>query len=429
MRTLLVILGVVLVSANVCQGQTCFGFNPEDPSVCSGHGICADEDQCVCDSGWSGDVCDTFDDTDGDGVADSLDNCPNVSNPAQENNDADSYGNACDNCDDTTNQDQQDSDGDGVGDPCDNCKLVRNPTQADADNDGIGTACQYPLVCEGDMNDDAWLSPGDISALVSKVLPYASMYYWLQCEAPRVIDITMAFIPDRMFTMSKYEITNAQYCEYLNSAKTAGLVKVDNGVVYASSDNGNFLPYFSTSSAPSGDPDYGEHSQINYSGGVFSVRMKDGHDMSNHPVVMVSWYGATAFCNYYGFRLPRETEWGDAARGGLSGMDYPWGNEWDNTRGNCRDSGDSYESGALPWTTPVDYYPIQNPYGLYDMAGNVWEWTDSCWYSYGCTPDHRVLRGGCWSSPPRDCRVTVRGIRYLPGSRNYYVGFRVALDY
>ncbi|MHC4721551.1 MAG: formylglycine-generating enzyme family protein, partial [Planctomycetota bacterium] len=107
--------------------------------------------------------------------------------------------------------------------------------------------------------------------------------------------------------MSKYKTTNAQYCQFLNAALASGDITVSSNIVYgANGSNGgaDFVGevYFDTFDADS-------YSQITYSGGVFSVRTRDANDMSDHPVVMVSWYGATAFCNYYGYRLPTEWEW------------------------------------------------------------------------------------------------------------------------
>ena len=80
-------------------------------------------------------------DLDGDGVADTVDNCPSVANPEQADDDGDGGGNACDNCPTNANPAQTDTDGDGVGDVCDNCPNNANPDQADADGDGIGNAC------------------------------------------------------------------------------------------------------------------------------------------------------------------------------------------------------------------------------------------------------------------------------------------------
>ena len=110
-------------------------------------------------------------DSDGDGVADTLDNCPTVSNPDQLNTDGDSLGNACDNCPTVANPDQRDTDGDGLGDACDpdidddgimnavdNCKYIVNSSQTNSDTDSLGDACDNcPLV----NNNDQWDSNSD----------------------------------------------------------------------------------------------------------------------------------------------------------------------------------------------------------------------------------------------------------------------------
>jgi len=59
MRTSLLIFGILLISPNVCEGHTCFGLNPDDPSVCSAHGVCVAQHTCQCDNGWQGEACDT----------------------------------------------------------------------------------------------------------------------------------------------------------------------------------------------------------------------------------------------------------------------------------------------------------------------------------------------------------------------------------
>jgi len=150
------------------------------------------------------------------------------------------------------------------------------------------------------------------------------------------------------FYMGKYEVTNAQYCTFLNSAYPAQL-KVVSGVVYATSDTSNSYPYCDTSTSSS-------YSQIAYSGGVFSVRTKSGRDMSNDPLVKVSWYGAVAYCNWrsqqegyeqcynlstwacdfnkHSYRLATEAEWEYAARGGLSGKRFPWGDTITHSQAN-----------------------------------------------------------------------------------------------
>jgi len=213
--------------------------------------------------------------------------------------------------------------------------------------------------------------------------------------------------------MSRYETTNAQYCQFLNAALASGDITVggDNIVYGANGSNGGayFVGeiYFETYAASS-------YSQITYSGGAFSVRSRDGYDMSNHPVVLVSWYGATAFCNYYGYRLPTEWEW-QAVADYDGTFTYGCGTTIDQSKANY--NGDNPLGLSSPYTSPVNHYPSYG-YGMNDMAGNVWEWTSSLWDPASI---YRVIRGGCWANYGSICTVSNRTY----SGPDIIIGFRV----
>ena len=217
--------------------------------------------------------------------------------------------------------------------------------------------------------------------------------------------------------MSKYETTNAQYCQYLNAAKASGLITVYNADVYAVSDTSHSQIYLELY------PGSSSYSQISYNGSTFTVRSRDGYDMSNHPVVEVSWYGATAFASYYGWRLPTEWEW-QAVADYNGSYTYGCGTTINQTKANYYDNGYANPLGlsSYPYTSPVGYYPAYG-YGLCDMAGNAWEWTSSCYYE-DCDPDYRVIRGGGWTYYGGYCAVSYRSDHY-PGVMYTGFGFRV----
>ena len=174
-----------------------------------------------------------------------------------------------------------------------------------------------------------------------------------------------------------------------------------------------------------------------------------GFNHPNQPVTTVTWFDADAYCKWAGKRLPTEAEWEKAARGGLEGTRYPWGNaEPDNTTANFADSQTEFEwrnpnvdDGYL-FTAPVGTFQ-PNSYGLFDMAGNVWEWCAD-WYSATYyseadverprrnpkgpdTGERRVLRGGTWYRDAHTLRNAERVSDFPDNSLNV-VGFRCAKD-
>jgi formylglycine-generating enzyme required for sulfatase activity len=218
------------------------------------------------------------------------------------------------------------------------------------------------------------------------------------------------------FYMDKYEVTNKQYAIFLNNYQknvdAAGheLIDINNSSCLIEKVENLYKP-------------------------------KAGYE--NHPVIYVSWYGAAAYAQFYGKRLPTEAEWEKSARGGLLGKRYPWGDEISHDKANYTGT---VEPDKLNGTSPVGSFP-PNGYELYDVAGNVWEWCadeyDSEYYSR--SPENnpmgpgnvvifenndfinvisrRVLRGGAWTINPYYLRCAVRN-NVEPARMYGFVGFR-----
>jgi len=287
------------------------------------------------------------------------------------------------------------------------------------------------------------------------------------------------------FFIGRHEVTNAEYCRFLNAALVDEALTVRAGNVFARP--GGPLLCETRPTVP--------HSHIEWSGTAFAPAT----GKERHPVVCIRWEGAAAYCNWLsiengiepcydlrtwacdyagsGYRLPTEAEWEYAGRGGLHTpyRIYPWGDDADVARANWPNSGDPYETGPLPLTTPVGFYNGElrtkadfgwpgrqetyqtkngsNGYGLYDMAGNVWEWCND-WYTntyYAAGPavnpqgpasgkpmpdgkPYRVLRSGNWyNGPEGHSRVSNRNPAHFRGPQDpnhpyYHIGFRIVRD-
>ncbi|RPI77568.1 MAG: formylglycine-generating enzyme family protein [Desulfobacteraceae bacterium] len=189
------------------------------------------------------------------------------------------------------------------------------------------------------------------------------------------------------FLIDKYEVTNGDYYKFLETTD-------------------RYLPLF--------------WNNVNYQSGLL---------FKDRPVIGVSWNDACAYCESKGKRLPTEAEWEKAARGGLAGKKYPWGNIPDLTFANFA---------SVKGSSIVGKYP-PNGYGLYDMSGNVWEWCLDYYdvdyyknYKKGEKvanpkgPDkgiYRVVRGGSWYFGFDLMRNSYRGW-YTPQEGSFDIGFR-----
>ncbi len=206
------------------------------------------------------------------------------------------------------------------------------------------------------------------------------------------------------FWMTRHEITNMQYCEFLNQMGN----QFEGGATWLDLTDSDCL--------------------IRKSGGLYVP--KKGYE--EHPVVETTWYGARAFAEWLGGRLPTEAEWEYAARAGGRPIRFPNGAALNHRYANF-----SGVDGQDEWrlTSPVGRF-APNALGLCDMAGNVWErcldWYEKEYYTHSALNDPegpssgqlRIIRGGSWDYSRWHCRTVTRGMN-APDDSTGDIGFRV----
>jgi formylglycine-generating enzyme required for sulfatase activity len=227
------------------------------------------------------------------------------------------------------------------------------------------------------------------------------------------------------------DVTVSQYADFLNAAQADGSVKIADGEVVSYYPGDAFHGVKHEEEIKAGDwlyiPLDDPSQRVEFDGSTFSAQ--SGYE--NHPMTMISWFGARGYCQYYGWRLPTEMEWEKAARGSDT-RPFPWGEEIHRENANFYASRDPFEnmSSFGSRTSPVGFYNGQkygyyqtlnsaSPYGLYDMAGNVWQWTGDVYEGM----HYRFMRGGSKDTYEMDLRIWVRN-NATPTYVSPGVGFR-----
>ena len=242
-------------------------------------------------------------------------------------------------------------------------------------------------------------------------------------------------IVDYNYEIMVTDVTNAQFAEYLNQALEEGSIHIVDDQVVGYYPGDEFHAHEHELEIKAGDwphlPLNDPGLRLEFDGSTFTAQA----GYANHPMTLVTWFGAQAYCEFFGNRLPSEVEWEKAARG-TDGRPFPWGDEIVTGNANYYSSHDIFEKiiGGLGDTTPVGFYngssyedyttiDSPSPFGLYDMAGNVWQWTGDVYENQ----HYRYMRGGSKDNYAYNLRVWTRNSAgpeyYSPG-----VGFRCVRD-
>lgn len=221
------------------------------------------------------------------------------------------------------------------------------------------------------------------------------------------------------FEIGRYEVTNAEYARYLTEAFARGEIRHEHGFISKGKP-----PFLFVGLSKIDAPEFGDQVIVFVPGDLVDEgRFEALAGYENRPVASLHWFGATAFCDFYGLRLPTEAEWEKACRGGLQ-LEY--GTEDGTISGDLANLAGTGGKDIFETDAPVGSFP-PNPFGIYDMTGNVSEFIfdlyDAEYYqnSPSVDPSGRpgpvtienliwIIRGGRWNSPPQEARAARRAI-------------------
>jgi|TARA_B110001454_G_C12711742_1_gene431014 formylglycine-generating enzyme required for sulfatase activity len=306
--------------------------------------------------------------------------------------------------------------------------------------------------CSNDDDNSAIVEETDStlpSSIVIKNIPAGTFTMGgttMQNDAP-TISVTLS-----AFKMSEKEITNQEYIAFLNASNADGWITVSEEqmndpcgsytekMVVGSENSPNAGEYFLQLGETGGCASGGEEENINNRSWISFISASDTFELldatkANWPVNWVKWYGAYAFARYYGVSLPTEAQWEYAARGGQQ-LEYP-------TDDGTLDLTKANYNGETPGVYNPNGHSVAvgsytaNPFGLYDMGGNVWEWChdyySESFYTDGVTDpintckgtsSKRVRRGGSWNYHSTTLLTYARAFDFEYRGNNHF-GFRI----